>query len=170
MQNLKGLWSQVGPYLRQPDSVEFLITYAPIWHDYRRGGFAQLDDLIIAEKTIEVRERILRAMAGASLADYDKAYRQAKGGGASVLPASALTLDGMGGAAALRKPSADAKPLERFPQKAERTREASDLMWRLNEYKTIDCSCGTKLRVSPGLGVTSVRCPHCGRTHQVKKP
>jgi len=141
---------------------------APMYtvNPFRKEG-RQASNLTSTHPPIQERIRILRAMSGASLADYDRAYRQARGG-SGIVPSSAMALDELGGATALRAPSADTKPLERFPQREERAREASDLMWRLNEYKTIDCPCGTKLRVSPRFGVTSVRCPHCGRTHQVK--
>ena len=32
----------------------------------------------------------------------------------------------------------------------ERTRETSTLMQKLSNYKTIDCECGTRLKVPPG--------------------
>jgi heat shock protein HtpX len=123
-------------------------------------------DLTSTHPPISERIRILRAMSGASLTDYDQAYQQAKRAG--IVPKSALTLDKMAGVTALRAPSAEAKPVEETPQKVERTRETSDLMWRLNRYRTIYCTCGTKLRVSPAFKGTSVKCPHCGRTLAVK--
>jgi heat shock protein HtpX len=123
-------------------------------------------DLTSTHPPISERIRILRAMSGASLSDYDQAYQQAKRTG--IVPKSALVLDGLAGVAALRAPSAKTKPVEETPQKVERTRETSDLMWRLNKYKTIYCTCGTKLRVSPAFKGTSVKCPHCGRTLTVK--
>ncbi len=140
---------------------------APMYtvNPFRREG-QPASDLTSTHPPIQERIRILRAMAGASLADYEQAYRQAKGG-AGIMPASALALDKVAGATTLRAPSADTKPLEPLPQRVERARQTSDLMWRLNNYKTIDCPCGTRLRISPRFGVTSVRCPHCGRTHMV---
>jgi hypothetical protein len=102
-------------------------------------------------------------MAGASLADYDRAYREARGAKGGIAPSSALALDKMAGASALRAPSADTKPVEEAAQKVERARETSDLMWRLSDYKTLDCPCGTRLRVSPQFKGNSVQCPHCGR-------
>jgi hypothetical protein len=105
-------------------------------------------------------------MAGVSLSDYNQAYQQAEGK-AGVITASALALDKMAGAAALRAPSPETKPVEEITQKVERTRETSDLMWRLNNYKTINCACGTKLRVFPNFKGTSLKCPHCGRTNSV---
>jgi heat shock protein HtpX len=122
-----------------------------------------LEDLSSTHPPIAERIRILRSMAGASLADYDQSYRQVKGTG--VVPASALA-----GAAAI--PLRAASPLagveEKAPERIERARTTSDLMWRLSNYQTIDCDCGTRLKVPPNFRGTSIRCPHCGRTHQVR--
>jgi heat shock protein HtpX len=110
---------------------------------------------------IRDRIRILRAMGGASYAAYNEAYKAAKGG-ASIVPASALV---GGGAVGLRAPSEESGPLEDTPRKVERARETSDLMYRLGHYRTIDCGCGTRLRVPPEYRAQTVRCPHCGRIH-----
>jgi heat shock protein HtpX len=140
---------------------------APMYtvNPFREKGRAA-SNLTSTHPPISERIRILRAMAGASLADYNQAYQQAEGK-TGVIPASALALDKMAGATALRAPSAETKPVEEITQKVERTRETSDLMWRLNKYKTITCNCGTKLKVSPGFKESTVRCPHCGRTNPV---
>jgi heat shock protein HtpX len=110
---------------------------------------------------IAERVRILRAMAGASPSDYERAYREVKGG-AGIIPASTL---GSAGAVGLRAANPEAKLEEKAPDRITRTRETSDLLWRMGNYKTIDCECGTRLKVPPGL--TSVQCPRCGRTHRV---
>ncbi len=137
---------------------------APMYtvNPFRKEG-KPASNLTSTHPPISERIRILRAMSGASLADYNQAYQQARGK-AGVIPASALTLDKMAGATALRAPSPETKPVEEPLQKVERARQTSDLMWRLNNYKTIYCACGTKLRVSPEFKGTSVKCPHCGRT------
>jgi heat shock protein HtpX len=106
------------------------------------------------------RIRILRAMSGASYASYDQAYKAAKGG-TSVIPASALAAP----VAALRAASPDTAPVENVTEKVERTRETSDMLWNMNNYKIIDCDCGTRLRISPTYTALTVRCPHCGRLH-----
>jgi heat shock protein HtpX len=134
---------------------------------FRQEGRAA-SNLTSTHPPIQERIRVLRAMAGASLADYDQAYREAMGRKTGIAPASALTLDKMAGATALRAPSAETKPLDELPQKVERARETSDLMWRLNDYRTINCACGTRLRVSPEFKGDSVNCPHCGRSLPVK--
>jgi heat shock protein HtpX len=109
---------------------------------------------------IAERVRILRAMSGASYGAYDQAYRSAKGG-AGIVPASAVAAPSVG----LRAASAEAGPVEGLPDRIARTRETSDLLWQMNNYRTIDCDCGTRLRVSPGHRAATVRCPHCGRIH-----
>ncbi len=137
---------------------------APMYtiNPFREKGRAA-SNLTSTHPPIQERIRILRAMAGASLTDYDKAYREARGAKAGIAPASALALDKMAGSTALREPSAEAKTEEKPPQKVERARETSDMMWRFSKYRTVNCPCGTRLRVSPEFKGDSVQCPHCGR-------
>jgi len=123
---------------------------------------ASLSDLTATHPPLVERIRILRSMdGGAGLAEYERAYRQVKGQG--VVPATALS-----GAAAvgLRAASAESGPIEPAAEQVARARETSDLMWRMNNYRTIDCPCGTRLRVPPEYRRPSVQCPHCGRVHQ----
>ena len=137
---------------------------APMYiiNPFHKKGMS-IDSLTSTHPPIAERVRILRSMAGASLADYERAYQQAKGG-AGIVPASALA---GAGAMALRAASPETKPVEEFPQRVERARETSDLMWRLSNYKTIPCECGTTLRIPPNFRAPTVRCPHCGQIHQV---
>jgi heat shock protein HtpX len=120
-------------------------------------------DLSSTHPPISERIRILRSMAGGdiSFVDYDKAYRQVHRGGSGVIPASALALTG----ASYKAVTPEAKPKE--PDKLSRTRETSELMWKLGKYRVIDCKCGTKLRVPPGFKESEVKCPHCGRVHRL---
>jgi len=113
---------------------------------------------------ISERVRILRSMAGgASFVDYDKAYRQVHKRGGGVIPASAIA-----GVGAIGLRAAQPEITEGEPDKTQRARETSDLMWRLSNYKTITCRCGTKLRVPPKFREPSIKCPHCGRTNPIK--
>jgi heat shock protein HtpX len=135
---------------------------APMYiiNPFRKKGRAATD-LTSTHPPISERIRILRSMAGgASLADYDSAYRQVHKRGRGVMPAAAVASSG---AVGLRAAAPEAAQAEPKPSKVERSREVSDLMWRLNKYKTINCACGTKLKVPPGFKGDSVRCPHCGR-------
>ena len=111
---------------------------------------------------ISERIRILRSMAGASFADYEQVYQKVRGTGVGVIPASALALSHP---TSLRAAEAGAASEE--PDKTERVRQTSNLMWQLGNYKTITCDCGTKLRVPPRFKEPAVRCPHCGRINPV---
>jgi heat shock protein HtpX len=138
---------------------------AYIINPFREKGRAAAD-LTSTHPPISERIRILRSMAGgASLADYDQAYRTIHKGGKPVF--SATTMAGAG-TVGIRAAVPEAAPGEREPSKVERTREVSDLMWRMNEYETVTCDCGTKLKIPPNFKRSNVRCPHCGRINSVK--
>jgi heat shock protein HtpX len=135
-------------------------AFAPMYilNPFRRGG-KPASDLTSTHPPISERIRILRSMAGnVSLASYENAYREITRSSKGVVPASLVA-----GAASLtaRKP----EPREPEPDKTDRTRETSDLMWRLHHYETINCQCGTKLKVPPQFRGDSIRCPHCGRVN-----
>lgn len=135
---------------------------APMYivNPFRKKGM-KASDLSSTHPPISERIRILRAMAGASFNDYDQAYLQAHRGGKGVIPAASI--------AAATVPIATMK-LEGEagePNEIQRARETSDAMWRLSNYNTITCDCGAKLRVPPNFKEPQIKCPHCGRTHQV---
>jgi heat shock protein HtpX len=131
------------------------------------------------------RVRILRAMAGASLADYEAAYQKAKGGGAAVVPRGALAAsrpvgarpawessEAVGAAESEEPPlpipipglgRSGAPPLP-IPSQA---RETADLLWKLNGYALVQCACGARLKVPPGLKSDRARCPRCKRVHEI---
>ncbi len=111
---------------------------------------------------LQERIKILRAMGGgASYGDYNKAFTQVHKGGGAMVPASALAAVS---AVPLRQASANQEP---EPDKLERTRETSNLMQKMDNYKMIDCECGTRLKVPPGFEGSRLQCPHCGRIHDV---
>jgi len=70
-------------------------------------------------------------MSGASYADYEKSYKEVKHD--SVIPSSALA--GVS-AVGLREASPGAEPGE-LQERIDRTRETSDLMWRMNNYRRL---------------------------------
>jgi len=135
---------------------------APMYivNPFRKKGM-RASDLSSTHPPISERIRILRAMSGASFNDYDQAYRQVHRGGKGVIPASAMAA----AAVPLAAPSQEERPVE--PDEIHRARETSDAMWRMSDYKTIPCDCGAKLRVPPTFKEPRVRCPHCGRIHQI---
>ncbi len=128
-----------------------------IMNPFRSGGRAA-SDLTSTHPPISERIRILRSMAGgASLADYNKAYSQIHQSGKGVIPASALV--GASVVAVSPEPAA----LIKEPEKIERARETSDLLWKHSDYSLVNCECGTKLRVPPKYKGDAIQCPHCGR-------
>ena len=139
---------------------------APMYisNPFRKKGMSA-SSLTSTHPPIAERVRILRTMAGgASFANYDQAYRQVRGTGKGVI--SATTISAVG-AVGLQPAELKAARGEPEPEKVERTREVSDLMLRMNKYRTINCNCGTKLKVPPNFKGTRVRCPHCGRINAV---
>jgi heat shock protein HtpX len=135
---------------------------APMYivNPFRKKGM-QVSDLTSTHPPISERIRILRAMAGASFNDYDQAYRQVHRGGTGVIPAASLAAATV--PIATIKLEGEAGELNEI----QRARETSDVMWRLSNYNTITCDCGAKLRVPPQFKEPQIKCPHCGRTHQV---
>ena len=131
---------------------------------FRKKG-KPASDLTSTHPPISERIRILRAMAGAGLTDYEQAYGKVHRGGGGIIHGASSLADM--GAATIRAASDEAKPGEGV-DKLKRTRETTDLIWRMNKYQTIDCACGTKLRVPPKFKGHSVKCPHCGKIHSIQ--
>jgi heat shock protein HtpX len=136
---------------------------APMYiiNPFRKKGL-KASDLSSTHPPISERIRILRAMAGASFGDYDQAYRQVHRGGKGVVPVASLA------AATVPITTIRLEGEAGEPNEIQRARETSDVMWRLNNYNTITCDCGAKLRVPPKFKQSQIKCPHCGRTHQVR--
>ena len=129
-------------------------------------------DLTSTHPPISERVRLLRSMGGASYAAYNKAFASLhKGQG--VVGAATLAAAGAG-AVGLRAASAEAAPVEekaikttKEQTKVERTRETSDLMWRMNGYKPVNCKCGVNFWVPPNYKADTIRCPHCSHINKV---
>jgi len=107
------------------------------------------------------RIKVLRAMGGASFYEYEQAYKKAHNG-RGVVPQTAVAASASGVALT----GAHTSPEDLGP--VERARETSDMLWNKNKYKTIDCDCGTRLRVPPNFDSPTVTCPHCGREHDIQ--
>jgi heat shock protein HtpX len=127
---------------------------------YKKG--ISTNDLFSTHPPLADRIRILRAMSGAGYADYEKSYEQVVKGG-KVMPAAGLAAQSV----PLRQATAGSMDGE-FQERVDRTRETSDMMWKMNNYKTLDCEdCGTKLRLPPSFNQPAVRCPHCGHINEL---
>jgi heat shock protein HtpX len=132
-------------------------AFAPMYtaNPFRKEGRAATDLTSTHPPTSE-RIRILRTMAGgASLAAYNMAFSEVTKSGRGVVPRSALAGEPT---IAARQASA----AEPQPEKVERVRETSDLMWKMSNYGLVNCQCGAKLRVPPKYTGNTIRCPHCG--------
>ncbi len=133
-----------------------------ITNPFRKKGKAATN-LSSTHPPISERIRILRAMSGASLDNYNQAYLEARHSNKGVIPAATMAT---AGAVGLRGAEPEVAP---EADKVGRTRETSDLVLRLNNYKTINCTCGTKLKVPPKFKRANIRCPHCGKTHPIQR-
>ncbi len=96
------------------------------------------------------RTGILRAMGGASLADYEAAYRQGRGGG--LIGARSL---GEATTQAIRAAS-DEGPIES-------RQNVRDLSRQTYGYLPITCSCGLQTRVPFGADPSHLFCVRCGQ-------
>jgi heat shock protein HtpX len=155
----EGLASALGKIADSTDQLKSANqATAPMYtvNPFRKQGRAA-ENLTSTHPPISERIRILRAMSGASYADYATAYRQALHTDKTLIPAAAVTA---AGTVALR--AAQPETLEKVDE-VQRARETSNLMWNLNKYNTITCDCGTKLRLPPNFKLPEIRCPHCGR-------
>lgn len=120
-------------------------------------------DLTSTHPPISERIRILRAMAGVSYADYEKAYETVKSG-QRIIPKGALAAAESVG---MRQATVSAPGVAAIAEKTARTREVSDMMLRLNNYKVVDCECGARWKIPPGFRGEAIRCTRCGRILKV---
>ncbi len=107
------------------------------------------DSVFASHPPTRERIRILRAMTGASFADYEAAYRRAKGGaliGQRTLQTASQE--------AIRQPSSGG-PIQ--------TRQDShDIARRSAGYLRLRCNCGLEISVPEGYERDSIRCFRCG--------
>ena len=132
---------------------------APMYisNPFRKSGMS-VSELTATHPPIADRIRVLRAMGGAGYQDYEQAYKKFHSGG--VVPQTSAKA--VGAVPITQTKSVDSN------EPVERARDTTNALWNLNKYKTIDCECGTRLRVPPNYGQPSIQCPHCGRTHQLQ--
>lgn len=122
--------------------------------------------LFSTHPSTEARVKILRSMGGAAdLADYEKAYHQVTGRtGAMMSPALLAELSGE------RVPARAASPEAAAPADTlGRASEALDVINRLDGYVSVACACGMRIKIPPGFKTGTVRCPRCGREHEIPK-
>ncbi|MEK7353348.1 MAG: M48 family metallopeptidase [Chloroflexota bacterium] len=125
---------------------------------YKKG--MSVNDLMATHPPLADRINILRRMSGASLADYEKSYEKVKS--SRVMSASALA---DAAAVEVRPASAESQAGE-IRGRINRSRETSDLMWRMSNYKALSCdNCDMHIKLPPSYKEPSVRCPRCGHVN-----
>jgi heat shock protein HtpX len=123
----------------------------------RQKGMAA-SDLTSTHPPIKERIRILRSMAGgAGFTDYDKAFRQVTGKRSAIPQAEVSEA----------KPVPARRASEAVEEHADRARETTDALWKVNNYAFIACPCGVTLKIPPLFKLPTIQCPHCQRTHSV---
>ena len=136
---------------------------APMYivNPFRKEGVS-FSDLSSTHPPITERIKILRGMAGNSYINYEEAYQQVHSGRGGVIPATGLVGENV--------PLPSNTPISKAddPDEAQRIRETSNALWNANQYQTIGCECGAKLKLPPGFKGNSITCPRCNRKHEVK--
>lgn len=134
---------------------------APMYivNPFRKQG-VKFSDLSSTHPPLSERIKILRGMSGNNFGAYNEAFKQVHKGGGAVIGAASLAGGGVG--------AMDSKRTTRReePNEAQRIRETSNALLKANQYQTVDCPCGAKLKLPPGFKGDTVTCPRCGRRHQ----
>lgn len=146
------------------------------------AGTRSFTSLTSTHPPVEERIRILRSMAGgASYSAYAAAAGKISGHGKVRVPDAALAREqaaakqastgaGLAAAAVLAgsMPAAQtARPAEPDPGERQRYREAGDLVRNMNKFRFVQCDCGLKMKIPPEYVKPMVKCPRCGRLHEI---
>jgi len=113
------------------------------------GASGEPDSVFSSHPPTKDRIRILRAMTGASFADYEAAYRRSKGSsliGSRTLQTATTEV--------IRAPSNEGPIQSR--------QDAHDVARRAAGYMRLKCNCGLEISVPEGYEQDSIRCFRCG--------
>lgn len=110
------------------------------------------------------RVSILRSMAGgAGYVDYETAYKKINGSESTCLNPAFLKSES---ALLARKPTPESEPRQAAVARA---REAIDVIDRAANFLLLPCLCGLRMKLPPDLSVSMLKCPRCGRSHNIPK-
>jgi heat shock protein HtpX len=125
----------------------------------------KLSDLTSTHPPISERIKILRGMMyGAGFMDYQQSFSALKRSRASIIPPSGLEDKEKITIRAAGENLGD--PLSATEEK----RKFGNIMMAVNDYSSITCECGLKIKLPPGFGMNKpeITCPKCGRKHLVE--
>jgi hypothetical protein len=123
-------------------------------------GAEMVTDILTDPAKTMTKDPLITAAAGAILAG---AMAEAKGKDQET--AEAATPDEVPAAPAGVEPSGG---IERDQDTAKgRARAVDDFFYKQEGYSVLNCGCGAVLKVPPGFMATQVKCPHCGRKHDI---
>lgn len=107
---------------------------------------------------VEKRIAVLQSIGNSftSLEDYNNAYRSCMNSSGSVFSKKTVTAVNE----ALQSQPVIGTTFQ-SEEPAYATREVKDMLFRMNNYSIVNCSCGTKIKVPPGKEKTA--CPRCGK-------
>lgn len=134
-------------------------TLAPMYIVNPMAAWEGTSSLFSTHPPTGERIQILRAMAGSSsLLAYEKAFRKEQ-------RKELMTPGILRGTTeqGIRKPAPE--PTKQDPQ--QNLRDIKDILHMKDGYLLILCACGVKLKVPPRFFRKIVRCPRCGRKHDV---
>jgi heat shock protein HtpX len=117
-------------------------------------------NLTATHPPIKERVRILRAMDGAGYDAYDRAFRDVTHRTGVMSKETVL-------GAVPTEIATPAAPRDDATSPRDRAREAGDALLKLNDYLFLSCACGNRLKIPPEARFDRVKCPTCGRRHEV---
>jgi heat shock protein HtpX len=128
----------------------------------------KLSDLTSTHPPISERIKILRGMMhghGVNYRDYQEAFSAVKNSSSKIIPPSGLTDNSL---IPIRSSSED---LSIGLTLADEKRKMGDIMMAVNNYSSLTCQCGLKLKIPPGFGTNKpeVKCPKCGMVNKVSR-
>jgi heat shock protein HtpX len=133
-------------------------TLAPMYIVNPLASAGKQNQLFSTHPPTEERVRILRGMtSNSSLIAYEQAYRQLHGDQGIIGAASLKSSDKQG----IRQADATAQNVKKG------MREAKDILQRVAGYSLLTCSCGLKMKIPKETEHSKVKCPRCGKTHEI---
>ncbi len=135
-------------------------TLAPMFIINPMAASGKMMGLFSTHPPTEDRIRILRGMMkGSSLQAYEQAYRKIHQN-EQLIGAPSLNASQEKG---IRNPSPEAQ--QHNPKKS--LRDIKDILHKTEGYGILACACGVKMKIPSNFKHKKVRCPRCGRGHEV---